>query len=158
MTRRLAILASLVALALPAAASADHGDGVRWASSTVRVGDCTSERWRGAVRAAVARWSQAPYLAVRRVRCGRGDFQVRSRYYGKRWAGNVERRSVLGTIVWARVRIEERYDLDSLVCHELGHALGLGHYNRVGSCMWPGPSRGERPTVHDLRELGRQYR
>ena len=45
---------------------------------------------------------------------------------------------------WANVKLENEWgnkrtqaQKANLVCHELGHAVGLEHTNRHDSCMWP---------------------
>ncbi len=152
--------AFVLALALvPNTASAHHGRGIRWAAPpVVGVGDCTQARWQPAVRAAVADWDRTHGLSVRRVRCGKGRFSVRSGYFHRSWSGLASPRSSGGLIqsiegVW----IENRYSRTSVVCHELGHALGLGHWYSPASCMHPGPSRAARPRAHDYAALAAQY-
>ena len=150
---------ALVLALAPSTASAHHGRGIRWAAPLlVKVGDCTQARWRPAVRAAVADWDRTPGLSVRRVRCNRGRFSVRSGYFQRSWAGLASPRSSGGLIQSiAGVSIENRYSRTSIVCHELGHALGLGHWYSPVSCMYPGPSRAGRPRAHDYAALAAQY-
>ena len=156
---RLAAVFVLVLALAPSTASAHHGRGIRWAAPpVVRVGDCTQARWHPAVRAAVADWDRTPGLSVLRVRCGQGRFSVRSAYFHRSWSGLASPRSSGGLIqsiegVW----IENRYSRASVVCHELGHALGLGHWYSPASCMHPGPSRAARPRAHDYAALAAQY-
>lgn len=42
--------------------------------------------------------------------------------------------------------------VQGLVCHEIGHALGLNHQNDNTSCM-QSPGGGNRPNAHDLDTL-----
>jgi len=48
------------------------------------------------------------------------------------------------------------YNLQYILCHEVGHALGLAHDYGVGSCMgeW---SDGKRPGKGDVKTLLQMY-
>lgn len=152
--------ALVVGLALCTYAEAHQGWGVRWAApSLVKIGDCTEPRWRTSMRAAIADWNRAPNLTVRRAPCGSGRFSVHSGYYGQNWAGWADVDSLNGYRTGATVYLDTRYSRrPGVACHELGHALGLGHGDSPRSCLSTRIPRSAHPDDHDLQQLGRQYR
>ncbi len=156
--RLAAVLVIVLALA-PSTASAHHGRGIRWAAPLlVKVGDCTQARWRPAVRAAVADWDRTPGLSVRRVRCNRGRFSVRSGYFQRSWAGLASPRSSGGLIQSIEgVSIENRYSRKSIVCHALGLVTGTARSRACTPDRAGGPSPRPR-TQRSRRSTGRPER
>ena len=41
----------------------------------------------------------------------------------------------------------------NVLCHEVGHALGLDHQNDLTSCMYPTTAGAPTPNAHDYEEL-----
>ncbi|GGJ83915.1 hypothetical protein GCM10010123_12000 [Pilimelia anulata] len=125
---------------------------IRWtwsgyADPQVYFRDRTPANWP--VREAVNGWNRSPgvdsfWTGGACPRARKHCVEVRSGDFGKGWAGNTTfkmtmgRNFIDGTVL---VRLNDRYangaaDRRSTACHELGHALGVGHNTSTASCMY----------------------
>lgn len=83
-----------------------------------------------------------------------------------RVVGNAATWYVNDTTVGAKIKLENKWRRNatwkqkkSLVCHEMGHALGLPHSRNPRSCMYPIAERyrSDKPSAGDRRKLKRWY-
>lgn len=143
----LALAAVVMSLGVPSAADAS-GRHLEWAHGTVYVENHTGSRWP--VRRAAAsldNHSGLHLIVVRRCPAGAQCIKVYE-------VGNLPGRTVgrarttwntaTGELFTATVYLERRYGVQrgydrrlGLVCHELGHAVGLQHTSSRSSCMFP---------------------
>lgn len=112
-----------------------------------------------ALEAAVASWNEAtPDLQLRLgpgtgsgCRGDAGEIQV-CLTESTEYAGHARRSDVGGHISGAVVMIDVRRsgpNVHAVACHELGHALGLGHRDEGSTCMRVAPVV-DRPDQADL--------
>lgn len=77
------------------------------------------------------------------------------------WRGVTQINEANGTMISAAVLFDFRGftqpQMDTLACHEFGHALGLDHSGNRGSCLTQG-STSVTPDAHDADALRALYR
>jgi hypothetical protein len=152
MKRTVMVVAYALLLASAPVARADHSaGGYRWPESAgpISVLDNMTPHWDPHLMDASRSWEKSRVLAIAPVsgsdapsdreqcKAERGVVAVCNSTYGKtRWLGLTTVVTKGSKIVKARVRLNDTYfDEESLgddamrkvVCHELGHAFGLGH-------------------------------
>ncbi|GGE09546.1 hypothetical protein GCM10011529_14820 [Polymorphobacter glacialis] len=138
-------------------------NGYRWARTgtlAIKTVNRTSSAWSSFFAPALAGWSQASQLDLIGSRgtvnstcaASLATIQVCSGNYGtKGWLGYANVWTSGGFVVMATVKLNEtyfqqaRYNTSawrkSVLCHELGHTIGLDHNNAIrsddntGSCM-----------------------
>ncbi|GGK19447.1 hypothetical protein GCM10010124_10050 [Pilimelia terevasa] len=137
---------------------------IRWAwagypDPQVHFRDRTPRAWP--VKEAVRAWNRAPGVDSHWTDRGcprerRHCVEVRSGDFGSGWAGNTTYRMTMGRNFVdgsVLVRLNDRYatstaDRRSTACHELGHALGVGHNTSTASCMYPVDNALDRTQPH----------
>lgn len=164
MTGRLALaLALLVAFAPPVYSS--HRLSLHWVNResrpTIFLVDATNGRFP--VREAADRWNQG----------GASHFKLSSSCPPNRGCTVVQLRAMrylgLTRLYHDRTHLQ-RAEIDlsstrrmspakrlSVTCHEMGHALGLGHRLATSSCMYNANAFPLRPDRHDYDALRAQY-
>ena len=176
MVRRTSVLLAAVALVSTlsmAPAQAYHGNGLHWAGSGVRtvyVTDKTrSATWSQIIDRAINIWNsgRTNVHLVRRTgsgSCGMtgGDMEVclgGTSAGVAHWSYNASTRNFNGTSINVNGNAT-RYG-DALMCHEIGHSLGLAHRhpNETSSCMTPAVAPGQtHPDQHDYETVAAQNR
>lgn len=164
MSHYLLVLVLLVAMAVPA--TAGHALQQHWVKRgdilTVFLVDHTKGRFP--VTQAIHRWNRSPVLhIVKRNECppNRGCISVYlkgMRQLGVTTLYQDRDRHLVGV----RVDLTANRPLSgnqrlSLACHELGHAVGLGHRSGGETCMVNGRRFPLYPDAHDYDDLERQY-
>jgi predicted Zn-dependent protease len=178
MRRPLLILAALLAsmsLVLPNA-GASHRFVGHWRTVAtpfnVRFIDSATSSWDGVMAAAAADWSESNVLdaviepgnssrSIRR-QCPPADGAVRICNFGygnTGWVGLTVAVVRNGHFKKVAVKLNSTYlgqKNRKVMCHEMGHGLGLGHRAETTSCMKQGTASAT-PDGHDYRMLKRIY-
>lgn len=175
----LALLVGIWALVI-GPAGADHQlEDLRWTTTDavidVHVDVSTlNGPWRDAVATAVSSWNASPHVAMGTDPAGKqGTVHVRNGNYGRtEWIGlsyawlDSENHITGGEVFlndwfWVRDGSYTEAERHSTLCHELGHAIGLGHQTRTDTCLtgqnWD-RNRRLTPNDHDLSQLALMYR
>lgn len=169
-----ALVSSLAGLGGLSTASAAT-TSVAWAKDVVYVYDTTASLKKAdgspvwPVRAAAERWDDANPTDYRYTTkpCPTGAQCVVVRQ--SELAGSTVGSAATGrsgtTIVSADVVLDTTFGRKNgavrrtnVVCHELGHALGLGHRSGTGSCMTSYVTDVKTPARADIVELDKRYR
>lgn len=158
---------------------AEHAWDYHWAGQgerTIQLIESVSPEWEPALAAAVAVWNQSPVIEIVVVpdegakNCatvlGKARICNASGIAGNYWAYTQVWAPAGGHISRARTVIDDESFVGAspemrqwIVCHELGHALGLWHFETVQSpptCMHVNFFASE-PNEHDFHELTSIY-
>jgi hypothetical protein len=178
-TVRLALLGAVLAILLgPASlAHADHDwNGYHWKTTpggtNLTVADSLSRGFRqqGILQPVLKDWNAARAVSLRRTQSSNssslrrdcpmkpGQIRVCDADYGETWLGKTDLDYSGTHIVAARVRINSHWGHGAsyrryVLCHEIGHSLGLWHRSKGSSCL----NSGQHPDGHDLTMLGSIY-
>lgn len=164
MVRRICLFVVLVVLAAPAWAG--HDLGLHWVKRDDRVEVLLIDQTGGRfpVTQAVHAWNGTGKIhIVMTDRCapGRGCIHVRLREMRYLGVSTLYRdgRGHLSAVEVAlsstrRMSASKRL---SVTCHEIGHALGLGHREASQSCLVNSSRFPPRPDEHDRAELASVY-
>ena len=131
-----ALIVTLVAIAIPSPAGAYRLEGGRWPTATITYfNEVPAYGW--SVDSAAYAWNTSG-ARVQFVKSSRRDAKV---LIGIRWfkaAGDANVQRSGGRFLSAKVGIQsgqDRYTMALVVAHELGHVLGLDHEDRVCATM-----------------------
>ncbi len=179
---RSAVTIAVLAVLLPLAAVARSEPYVWPGGKTITVHDYTSNRFARIVAEEVAAWSaimpggtKLEYSRESIKDCKEiGGPKTNSVALGEIWVCSTAK--VGGKGIWGQgfyytrngvivrgyVQIEEggpktEFERYGNVCHELGHALGLGHMKGGGTCMTANRVRREFPGTKDKATLAKRY-
>ncbi len=142
-----------------------------WPGGLVPVHDNSTKAWP--VGPAMTNWARSHRLIYRKAEhnCER-CIKVYSRNYGPTsWAGRTITWGLDGRIYKAKVQFNDYFGNyfgprgprpianyhHSIACHELGHAVGLGHNSDETSCMTTGGTWPIRGSAEDYGMLRRIY-
>ncbi len=168
-----AVVSSLLGLGASTASAA--ATPVSWAQDVVYVYDTTASLTKAdgspvwPVRAAAERWDDANPVDYRYTTkgCPEGAqcVNVRQAELAGSTVGSAATGRSGSTIVSATVVLDTTFGRKNaaarrrnVVCHELGHALGLEHRSGTSSCMTSYVTDQRYPARADITELGRLYR
>ncbi len=162
-----ALCALLAFFGLATTAHASHFNGLHWqglnTERTIRVADCVGPRWDAPLRDAVGAWNSSAYIYMKVVPCDQSHrIKVRTVYNTNMGAGKATYSYSGNHFSSATVLLNNARDHDverGIVCHELGHTLGLDHRAETSSCMLAvlRPSDSNRPDTHDYGALRQGY-
>lgn len=179
MRRRLILIVALAALAglVTPSADAGHSFGAHWATPTIPFDvhfiDSASGSWDGVMQASAAKWSESDVLDVvidpgesnkkTRRRCppASGAVRICNFSYGNTgWVGLTVMVAKGKHIQKVAMKLNQTYlgrKNGKVMCHEMGHGLGLGHVSRSSSCMKQGQGASKTPNGHDYKMLRKIY-
>jgi hypothetical protein len=183
----IALLAAALVLVSGPAVEANHRTGAHWKRSThsftLRVVNSTLSNWSDALVVGSKKWSDGsavvdirrepgPNSSSARSSCSAisGRVRICNHSYGGSWAALTSWSSSNGHIQWVTIKLNDRVTDSShrraVMCHELGHALGLGHRQQSaegtrtnpGTCLTPKVHPYQTsPDAHDFKELENIY-
>lgn len=160
------VLVALVSVGVAAPAMADHGLALHWKkrdAGRISVFLVDQTQGRFPVRDAVHRWNGTGAIhVVMTDQCpaSRGCIVVQPRamrYLGLTTLHNDGEHITRAVASLSTTRSMSPAKRASITCHELGHALGLGHRQVTSSCLFNGNQFPGRPDRHDLDQLRTQY-
>lgn len=169
MGRAMSIAALVVVLAVgvagPSAARARR-EGVRWSAANAQALCLRDPRGHAWVRRAVREWNTSPWVDID-YRVGAcptwvRTIRIRTANYGPTgWEGhNVWWWNTNSYLLHVNIKFNtyyrNRWRPRAMACHEIGHALGLGHNTLPTSCMYHLPTA-PLPLPQDFSELGAIY-
>jgi hypothetical protein len=171
------VLLAVALAAFPVAVSASHSGTYHWARSsnpfTVRLGDNVSATWDPNLLVAASDWSASSVLDTVVVAGGTrprtcaptaGRVEICSSTYGTTgWLALLQVWVSGGHLTQATIKLNDTYIgsppyntstfRQYILCHHIGHALGLDDQEPpLGSCMG-GSQVNEHPNAHDYEEL-----
>lgn len=186
------LLATVLLLLQMPGAEGNHSAGFHWRQSskklTVQLINSTQDSlWADGVSTRVKKWSEGSDElninisagstdASTRYSCPKLDGKVRvcNYSYGKTGSNNFAGLTTwyprTGHLQWVTIKLNDSITTPAyrraVICHELGHALGLAHQSQSnegtkttpGTCMTPAVHTYQTlPKAHDFEELERIY-
>jgi hypothetical protein len=83
-----------------------------------------------------------------------GAIRICNADYGDAWFGHTQLLVEEGVVTGGRIRVNDHWGVNTsfrrfVLCHEVGHSLGLAHREKGSSCL----NGGRHPDSHDLAML-----